>query len=142
MNQNCVFSCLEFLKLLIKITPPVRKMYCGTNFSWKTFVLPSVPCYEVIRAFSSWLNEMPSIYLCLWVQSHVVFVLRVILTTQGVVFICNERLFFQNWPTLIWCYFVGQLCIVCIRVSTPPPPSSPPSLSQKHHPPLSCQVPH
>ena len=47
-----LFSYLKFVALLIKITPSIIKLHCGTKFS-ESLAVQSVSCFKKVKVFNS-----------------------------------------------------------------------------------------
>ena len=60
-----VFSCFKFVELLIKITPSVIKIECGTKILGNT-CSQSISCFKATRVFNSQLTKKPSSYIHRW----------------------------------------------------------------------------
>ena len=62
MSLNYVFSCFKFVELLIKITPSVIKIECGTKILGNT-CSQSISYFKATRVFNSQLTKKPSSYI-------------------------------------------------------------------------------
>ena len=68
MNWSYVFYSFKLVELVIKVTPLIVKIDCGTKSFGKTLVLQSVFHLKVIKVFNTLL---PLSYLYQWILCHV-----------------------------------------------------------------------